>query len=68
MRPGIARAVPMGILGFAVGALLAVVIRLLQGLDPNPNDPYGYVGPALVLGAFLSSGFLSGASARLTLV
>lgn len=57
MRPGIARAVPMGILGFALGALLAVVIRLLQGLDPNPNDPYGYVGPAFVLGAFLSSGF-----------
>ncbi len=57
MRPGIARAVPMGILGFVVGALLAVVIRLLQGLDPNPADPYGYVGPAFVLGAFLSAGF-----------
>lgn len=57
MRPGIARAVPMGILGFVVGALLAVVIRLLQGLDPNPNDPYGYVGSAFVLGAFLSAGF-----------
>lgn len=57
MRPGIARAVPMGILGFALGALLAVVIRLLQGLDPNPNDPYGYVGPAFVLGAFFCAGF-----------
>ncbi|MBC6936355.1 MAG: hypothetical protein DWB42_11010 [Chloroflexi bacterium] len=57
MRPGIARAVPMGIIGFIIGALLAVVIRLLQGLDPNPVDPYGYVGPAMVLGAFISSGF-----------
>ncbi|NWG15834.1 MAG: hypothetical protein HXY41_04295 [Chloroflexi bacterium] len=57
MRPGIARAVPMGIIGFIIGALLAVVIRLLQGLDPNPVDPYGYVGPAMVLGAFISAGF-----------
>jgi len=34
MQPGLARAVPLGILGFIGGALLALVIRMLQGLDP----------------------------------
>ena len=47
----------MGIIGFAVGALIAVLIRLAQGLDPNPTAPLAYVGPAFVLGAFISSGF-----------
>ncbi len=51
LQPGLARAVPMGILGFIGGALLALVIRLLQGLDPA-----GSVGPAFVLGAFISAG------------
>ncbi|MBL8165942.1 MAG: hypothetical protein JNJ61_28415 [Anaerolineae bacterium] len=57
LRPGLARAVPLGIVGFIVGALIAIVIRLLQGLDPNPDAPYAYVGPAMVLGAFISAGF-----------
>jgi hypothetical protein len=56
MQPGLARAVPMGIVGFAGGALLAILIRLAQGLDPNPAAPYAFVGPALVLGAFISAG------------
>jgi hypothetical protein len=56
MQPGLARAVPMGIVGFAAGALLALLIRLAQGLDPNPDAPYAFVGPAFVLGAFISSG------------
>lgn len=51
MQPGLARAVPMGILGFVGGALLALVIRLAQGLDPA-----GSVGSAFVLGAFISAG------------
>lgn len=51
MQPGLARAVPMGILGFIGGALLALVIRMLQGLDPA-----GSVGAAFVLGAFISAG------------
>lgn len=51
MQPGLARAVPLGILGFIGGALLALVIRMLQGLDPA-----GSVGAAFVLGAFISSG------------
>jgi hypothetical protein len=57
MQPGLARAVPMGIVGFALGALLAILIRLAQGLDPNPAAPFAYVGPAFVLGAFISAGF-----------
>ena len=57
MQPGLARAVPMGIMGFAGGALLAILIRLAQGLDPNPAAPFAYVGPAFVLGAFISAGF-----------
>ncbi len=51
LQPGLARAVPMGILGFIGGALLALVIRMVQGLDPA-----GSVGAAFVLGAFISSG------------
>src|SRR5258707_147303 len=57
MQPGLARAVPIGIMGFAGGALLAILIRLAQGLDPNPAAPFAYVGPAFVLGAFISAGF-----------
>lgn len=57
MQPGLARAVPLGIVGFIVGALIAIVIRMAQGLDPNPDAPLAFVGPAMVLGAFLSSGF-----------
>jgi hypothetical protein len=51
LQPGLARAVPMGILGFLVGGLLAFVIRTLQGLDSS-----GLVGSAMVLGAFISAG------------
>ena len=51
LQPGLSRAVPMGILGFIGGALLALVIRMIQGLDPA-----GSVGAALVLGAFISAG------------
>ncbi len=57
MQPGLPRAVPMGIVGFALGALLAIVIRMLQGLGLDSTDPNGFVGPAMVLGAFISSGF-----------
>jgi hypothetical protein len=51
LQPGLARAVPMGILGFIGGALLALVIRMIQGLDPA-----GSAGAAFVLGAFISAG------------
>ncbi len=55
MQPGLSRAVPLGVVGFIVGALIAILIRLAQGLDPNPAAPYAFVGPAFVLGAFLSA-------------
>src|SRR5215470_12229375 len=57
MQPGLPRAVPMGIAGFALGALIAIVIRMLQGIGPTSPEYSGFVGPAMVLGAFISSGF-----------
>lgn len=47
MQPGLTRAVPLGIIGFLVGALLVIVIRALQNLDP-----IWAVGPGIVLGTF----------------
>jgi hypothetical protein len=52
MQPGISRAVPMGILGFLIGALLVIVVRGLQSLDP-----LWAVGPGIVFGAFFCAGF-----------
>jgi hypothetical protein len=57
MQPGLARAVPLGILGFTIGVILARFIRLLQGIEYNPADPNAFVGSAMVLGAFFSAGF-----------
>jgi hypothetical protein len=51
-KPGLSRAVPMGIIGFMVGALLVFVIRALQSLLPI-WDP----GVGLVFGTFFSAGF-----------
>lgn len=52
MKPGITRAVPMGILGFIIGLLVVTGIRALQGLDPAFD-----LGMGLILAAFTSSGF-----------
>jgi hypothetical protein len=52
MQPGLSRAIPAGILGFLGGALLALIIRGLQGLTPTWE-----VGPGMVLGSFISAGF-----------
>ena len=52
MRPGLSRAVPMGILGFLVGMVILVVMRTLQGLQPVMEPEL-----AFVLGTFLASGF-----------
>ena len=52
VRPGISRAVPMGILGFLTGALLVTVVRALQGMEPVWD-----AGVAIVFGAFFSAGF-----------
>ena len=51
-RPGISRAVPMGVIGFLVGALVVIIIRALQSLTPI-WDP----GVGLVFGTFFSAGF-----------
>lgn len=52
MRPGLSRAIPMGILGFVVGMIILVAIRGLQGLEPLMEPEV-----AMVLGAFLATGF-----------
>ena len=52
MQPSLSRAIPAGILGFLGGALLALIIRGLQGLTPT-----WAVGPGMVLGAFIGAGF-----------
>ncbi|MCB9449883.1 MAG: hypothetical protein H6672_00495 [Anaerolineaceae bacterium] len=52
MQPGLNRAVPMGILGFLLGALIVVILRGLQSLDPLWET-----GPGLVLAVFMGAGF-----------
>lgn len=52
MKPGITRAVPMGILGFIVGLLFVTGLRALQGLDPAFDLSLG-----LIVAAFTTSGF-----------
>ena len=51
-KPGISRAVPMGVIGFLVGALVVFIIRALQSLTPI-WDP----GVGLVFGTFFAAGF-----------
>lgn len=50
MKPGLARAVPMGILGFLLGVLIVFILRGLQSLDPIWDPQIG-----LILAAFTSS-------------
>jgi hypothetical protein len=52
MRPGLSRAVPMGILGFLVGMVILVVLRGLQQLEPLMDPQL-----AVILGTFLAAGF-----------
>ncbi len=52
MQPGLSRAIPMAIIGFLFGALLVIVIRGLQGLDP-----LWAAGPGIVMTAFTTAGF-----------
>lgn len=51
-KPGLSRAVPMGVIGFLAGALLVFILRALQSLVPI-WDP----GVGLVFGTFFSAGF-----------
>ena len=52
MQPGLSRAIPMAILGFMFGALIVIVIRALQQLDPIWAP-----GPGLVLSGFMMAIF-----------
>ncbi len=52
MQPGLARAVPMGILGFLLGILLVALLRALQSIDPVWDTQL-----ALTMAAFTTSGF-----------
>lgn len=52
MQPGLSRAIPMGIIGFMVGALLVIVLRGLQGLDPLWAP-----GPGIVLSVIMTAAF-----------
>jgi hypothetical protein len=52
MRPGLSRAVPLGILGFLVGMVILVAIRGLQQLQPLMDPQL-----AIILGTFFAAGF-----------
>lgn len=51
-NPGVSRAIPMGILGFLVGALIVIMLRGLQTLDPLWEPGVGIVFGALFCAAF----------------
>ncbi|MEP7292689.1 MAG: hypothetical protein ABI835_12985 [Chloroflexota bacterium] len=52
MQPGLSRAIPMGIIGFIVGALLVIILRGLQSLDP-----LWATGPGIVLSVIMTAIF-----------
>lgn len=52
MQPGLSRAIPMGIIGFMFGALLVIVLRGLQSLDP-----IWAAGPGLIMGVIMTAVF-----------
>ena len=59
MRPGLSRAIPMGILGFLVGMILLYVLRTLQSLQPAMEPEL-----AIILGtAFAAYFFVHGMGA-----
>ncbi len=51
-HPGISRAIPMGILGFLAGALLVILIRGLQSLDPVWDPGVGIVAGTMFSAIF----------------
>ena len=52
MQAGLSRAIPMAIIGFMIGALVTIILRGLQSLDPIWS-----AGPGLVLAGFTMAGF-----------
>jgi hypothetical protein len=51
-QPSLSRAVPMGVLGFLVGALLVIMVRAVQSLTPVWD-----VGPGIVFATLFAAGF-----------
>jgi hypothetical protein len=47
MQPGLTRAIPMGILGFILGAAFVLVLRALQSMDPLWDAQIGVLMAAL---------------------
>ena len=54
MQPGLTRAIPMGIVGFILGAAFVLVLRSLQSMDPLWDAQIG----VLMTGHGVSIGFL----------
>ncbi|MDZ4768168.1 MAG: hypothetical protein SGJ24_03495 [Chloroflexota bacterium] len=52
MQPGLSRAIPLGLLGFLLGALVVIVIRAAQGMTPLWD-----FGVGMSLAAFTTAGF-----------
>jgi len=52
MQAGLSRAIPMAIIGFMIGALVTIILRGLQSLDP-----IWAAGPGLVTAGFFMAGF-----------
>jgi len=50
MKPGLARAVPMGIIGLIAGLLFVIILRALQSVEPVWDAQLGFV-----VGAFTAS-------------
>jgi hypothetical protein len=48
MQPGLSRAIPLGILGFILGALLVLVIRAMQSMDPVWSPQVGLIAGTLL--------------------
>jgi hypothetical protein len=51
MQPGLSRAIPLGILGFILGAMLVLVIRAMQSMDPVWSPQVGLVFGTLLCAA-----------------
>lgn len=52
MQPGLSRAIPMGIIGFMFGALIVIVLRGLQSLDPIWAP-----GPGIIMAVVMTAVF-----------
>lgn len=56
MQPGLTRAVPLGIVGFLLGAALVLLLRGLQSMDPVWDAQIGIIGAMLFATIFFLIG------------